>query len=425
MAIHYRRIADYLRSALASRDPSQIERLRPRTGERPARVPGGTALTDDAIDARWSLAGMPAPAREALADERTMREREAYARNIENFIGTVRLPVGLAGPLRVNGVHALGDYYVPLATTEAALVASYSRGALVITDSGGCSCAVLNEGVTRAPGFAFETLADAVTFVAWASMSFTGIKEAAATTTKHGELVDMNLTVEGNHVHVQLEFLTGDAAGQNMVTIATEAVCAHLVEHSPVRPRYWFVEANMSGDKKATTHSFMSVRGKKVSAEVNVPARVIEGRLHTTAKAMADYARMSVMGGVMSGSIGVQGHYANGLAALFIACGQDAACVAEAAVGVTRFEVREDGGLYAAVTLPNLIVGTVGGGTQLPTQKACLDILGLSGSGHARAFAEVAAGLALAGELSIIAALTAGHFTRAHQRLARGTPPRS
>jgi len=237
----------------------------------------------------------------------------------------------------------------------------------------------------------------------------------------------MNLTVEGNNVHVQLEFLTGDAAGQNMVTIATEAACAHLVERSPVRPRYWFVEANMSGDKKATTHSFMSVRGKKVSAEVNVPAAVIERRLHTTAKAMADYARMSVMGGVMSGSIGVQGHYANGLAALFIACGQDAACVAEAAVGVTRFEVREDGGLYAAVTLPNLIVGTVGGGTKLPTQKACLDILGLSGTGHARAFAEVAAGLALAGELSIIAALTAGHFTRAHQRLARGVPapPRS
>jgi len=425
MAIHYRRIADYLRSALASRDPAQIERLRPRPGGHPPRVPGGTTLTEEAIAARWELQGMPAASRDALADERAIGEREAYARNIENFIGTVRVPVGLAGPLRVNGVHALGDYYVPLATTEAALVASYSRGALAITESGGCSCAVLNEGVTRAPGFAFETLADAVTFVAWASMSFEGIKQAAAQTTKHGELVDMNLTVEGNNVHVQLEFLTGDAAGQNMVTIATEAACAHLVERSPVRPRYWFVEANMSGDKKATTHSFMSVRGKKVSAEVNVPGALIEARLHTSAHAMSDYARMSVIGGVMSGSIGVQGHFANGLAALFVACGQDAACVAEAAVGVTRFEVRDDGGLYAAVTLPNLIVGTVGGGTQLPSQKACLNILGLAGPGHARAFAEVAAGLALAGELSIIGALTAGHFTRAHQNLARGPSPPS
>jgi hydroxymethylglutaryl-CoA reductase (NADPH) len=309
---------------------------------------------------------------------------------------------------------------VPLATTEAALVASYSRGAQLITDAGGCAAVVLNEGVTRAPGFAFETLGDAAVFVAWASMSFEAFKTVAGGTTRHGELVDMQLTVEGNHVHVRFEFMTGDASGQNMVTIATDAICRHIVEGSPVRPRYWFVEANMSGDKKATTHSFMSVRGKKVSAEVNVPGALIEERLHTTARVMSDYASMSVLGGVMSGSIGVQGHYANGLAALFIACGQDAACVAEAAVGVTRFEVRDDGGLYAAVTLPNLIVGTVGGGTRLPSQQACLDILGLAGPGHARAFAEVAAALALAGELSIIGALTAGHFTRAHQQLARG-----
>jgi hydroxymethylglutaryl-CoA reductase (NADPH) len=421
MAIHYRRIADYLRSTLAGRGPEELVRLQPRHQAPPPRIPAGSALTEHAVDARWALPGLPAAARAELADERTMREREAYARNIENFIGTVRVPVGLAGPLRVNGAHALGDYYVPLATTEAALVASYSRGSVVITEAGGCSCAVLNEGVSRAPGFAFATLGEAAAFVAWASMSFPAFKEAAGKTTMHGELVDMQLNVEGNNVHAQLEFMTGDAAGQNMVTIAAEAICAHIVEHSPVRPRYWFVEANMSGDKKATTHSFMTVRGKKVSAEVNIPASLIEGRLHTTARAMADYARMSVLGGVMSGSIGVQGHFANGLAALFVACGQDAACVAEAAVGVTRFEVREDGGLYAAVTLPNLIVGTVGGGTQLPTQRACLEILGLAGSGHARAFAEVAAGLALAGELSIIGALSAGQFTRAHQRLARGT----
>jgi hydroxymethylglutaryl-CoA reductase (NADPH) len=207
-----------------------------------------------------------------------------------------------------------------------------------------------------------------------------------------------------------------------MVTIATEAVCRYIEQHSPIKPRYWFVEANMSGDKKATTHSFMSVRGKKVSAEVVLPADLIERRLHTTSAAMLDYSRMSVLGGVMSGSIGVHGHYANGLAALFIACGQDAASVAEAAVGITRFEPWEDGGLYAAVTLPNVIVGTVGGGTGLPSQKACLDVLGLFGPGHSRAFAEVAAALSLAGELSIIGALAGGHFTSAHERLARGTP---
>ena len=330
--------------------------------------------------------------------------------------------MGLAGPLRVNGLHARGDFYVPLATTEAALVASYSRGATLVTEAGGCAALVLNEGVSRAPGFAFETLADAAMFVAWASQSIAAFQSVAEETTRHGRLVDMHLTVEGNHVYVALEFITGDASGQNMVTIATEAVCRYIEQHSPIRPRYWFVEANMSGDKKATTHSFMSVRGKKVSAEVVVPADLVERRLHTTPAAMCDYSRMSVLGGVMSGSIGVQGHYANGLAALFIACGQDAASVAEAAVGVTRLELQDDGALYAAVTLPNVIVGTVGGGTGLPSQKACLDLLGLAGPNHARAFAEVAAALVLAGELSIVGALAAGHFTSAHQRLARGVP---
>ncbi|HEY5595684.1 MAG TPA: 3-hydroxy-3-methylglutaryl-CoA reductase, partial [Candidatus Bipolaricaulota bacterium] len=163
-----------------------------------------------------------------------------------------------------------------------------------------------------------------------------------------------------------------------------------------------------------------SVRGKKVTAEVTVPAALIEKRLHTTPTKMVHYWRMSGIGGVLSGSIGIQGHYANGLAALYIACGQDAACVAESAVGVTRFEVIEDGALYAAVTLPNLIVGTVGGGTGLPSQRACLELLKLAGPGHAQALAELCAGLCLAGELSIIGALCSGDFTRAHQVLSRG-----
>jgi hydroxymethylglutaryl-CoA reductase (NADPH) len=419
MAIHYRRVADYLKTALAGREMADLDGLRPRRAPPSPRIPTGK----DDVAARWALPGLPASARAALADEPRGADGGPYVRNIENFIGTVRTPVGLAGPLRVNGTWARGDFYVPLATTEAALVASYSRGAQAITEAGGCTAIVLNEGVTRAPAFVFDTLPEAAAFGAWASMSFESLKAVAGETTRHGELVDMHLTVEGNHVHVQLEFTTGDAAGQNMVTFATDAVCRWLVDRSPISPRRWFVEANMSGDKKATTQSFMSVRGKKVSAEAVLPAALIDARLHTTAGEMARYASMSVLGGVMSGSIGVQGHYANGLAALFIACGQDAACVAEAAVGVTRFEVREDGALYAAVTLPNVIVGTVGGGTHLPAQKACLDILGLSGDGHARAFAEVAAAVALAGEISIIAALAAGQFTQAHQRLARGTTP--
>lgn len=419
MATHYRRIAAYLRQAFGARGLEEATRLAPRHDDAPPRVPGAASMSDDALADRWGLPGVPASARAQLADAETLAVRDAYAHNIEHFVGTVKVPVGLAGPLRVNGAHAHGDFYVPLATTEAALVASYSRGALTVTESGGCAAVVLNEGVSRAPGFVFHTLTEAALFVAWATGAFESFREAAAATTRHGELVDMDLTVEANHVHLRLDFTTGDASGQNMVTIATDAVCEYIAAQSPVRPVRWYVEANTSGDKKATTHSFMTVRGKKVSAEVSVPASVLEHRLHTTARAMADYSHMAAIGGVMSGSIGVQGHYANGLAALFIACGQDAACVAEAAVGVTRFEANDDGSLYAAVTLPSMIVGTVGGGTGLPSQRACLDILGLGGPGHARAFAEVAAAVALAGELSIIGALTAGHFTRAHRKLAR------
>ena len=425
MAAHYRRIADYLRGSFGNRRLEEdAALLRPRfESTPPPHVPRGCALTplsDEAMSGRWALPGMPPSSREALADPCTLAERDSYARTVENFIGTVKVPVGLAGPLRVNGLNASGVFYVPLATTEAALVASYSRGAQLLTDAGGCAAVVLNEGVSRAPAFAFETLADAAQFAGWATRSFDAFCAVARETTRHGQLVDMRLAVEGNHVHLIFEFLTGDASGQNMATIAADAICRYIEGHTPIPWRHWFVEGNLSGDKKATMQSLMNVRGRKVSAEVVLSRGLLEERLHTTAERMLDYWRMSVVGGVMTGSIGVQGHYANGLAAMFIACGQDAACVAEAAVGVTRFEPSGDGGLYAAVTLPNLIVGTVGGGTRLPSQRACLDILGLAGSGHARAFAEVAAAVALAGEISITGALAAGEFTRAHQRLARG-----
>ena len=421
MSTDYRRVADFLRDAVATKPPEQIAKLNPHHDPPPPRMPSGSDITPESIESRWRVPGLPTAAREALLDDRTAAEAQLYVRNIENFVGAVRVPLGLIGPLRVNGLNANGDYYVPLATTEAALIASHSRGARLITEAGGCTAILLNEGVCRAPGFAFDSIVDAALFVAWATTQMETFRRIASETTRHGRLIDLQITLEGNHVYLGFEFTTGDASGQNMVTIATDAICQFIATSAPTHPRYYFVEANLSGDKKATTHSFATVRGRKVTAEVRLSAEMVTTRLHTTTARMMDYWRMSALGGVMSGSIGVQGHYANGLAGLFIATGQDAACVAEAAVGVTRFEPLEDGGLYASVTLPNLIVGTVGGGTGLPTQRACLEIMGLAGAGHARALAEVAAALALAGELSITGALAAGHFTDAHRRLSRGT----
>lgn len=407
----------HLQRLLDDRDAAEALRGMESSSEPlPPRIPGASLVTPEALDRRWALLSHAAEAAPVIRNSPSL---EVYAGNIENLIGTVSVPVGLAGPLRVNSPQGSRDFYVPLATTEAALVASYTRGCQVIGESGGCAVITLAEGVSRAPAFVFDNLREAGAFVAWALEHQADFVREAEATTRHGKLLDMRCTVEGNHVYLNFEFHTGDASGQNMVTIATQAICDFIAANTPVTPRHLFVESNLSGDKKASAQSFQTVRGRKVTAETLVPAGVLQKRLHVNAATMEEYWRVSALGGVQSGTVGVQGHYANGLAALFLATGQDVACVSEAAVGITRFEARTDGSLYAAVTLPNLIVGTVGGGTRLPTQSACLDILGLRGAGNARTLAEVAAALALAGELSIIAALGAGHFTRAHKKLAR------
>lgn len=398
--------------------PALAERLAPKAGEISKGVERGAAVDADALERRWAPLDASLSARAALLDPWTLERADAYRHNVENLIGTVKVPVGLAGPVRVNGAHAQGEYFIPLATTEAALVASYNRGAQLITEAGGCAAVVVSEGMTRAPGFVFDTLHEAGHFVAWVMANLPDVRRVGEATTRHGHLTDVRVTLEGSNVYLIFEFTTGDAAGQNMVTIATQAICEFILEMCPTVPRRWYVESNHSGDKKASAQAFTTVRGRSVTAEVLVPRRLVEARLHTTPSAMADYWRVSAVGGVMSGTIGVQGHYANGLTALFLACGQDVACVAESALGVTRLELRGTD-LYASVTLPTLAVGTIGGGTSLPSQRACLELLGLAGAGHANAFAEVAGAVALAGELSIVGALVANEFTRAHSSLAR------
>lgn len=421
MSIDHRSASATLEAMLRDQTPADLKaRLAPRHEAGPDRLPGGGSVAAADIEARWRVLPRSESARPVLLDEQTRDAAQVFARNIENFVGTVKVPVGIAGPLRVNGTYAGGDYYVPLATTEAALVASYNRGTRVISESGGCSAILLHEGVIRAPGFAFTTLAEAGEFVAWAVRAVDELREVAAQTSRHARLRDLRVNMEGNNVYLIFEFTTGDAAGQNMVTIATDAICQFIAAQSPVRARYAFVEANHSGDKKASQQSFLGGRGRSVTCECVIAETTVRERLHTTPEMMANYWRMSAVGGVLSGTIGVQGHYANGLAAVYLACGQDVACVAESAVGVTRFELTDDGALYASVMLPNLIVGTLGGGTSLPSQHACLDLLGLAGAGHANAFAEVCAALSLAGELSIVGAIVAGHFSSAHERLARG-----
>ncbi|PCJ65642.1 MAG: 3-hydroxy-3-methylglutaryl-CoA reductase [Bacteroidetes bacterium] len=339
--------------------------------------------------------------------------------NIENFIGTTTIPTGVAGPLRINGSEAKGDFYVPLATTEGALVASYHRGAKATLLSGGIATVCLTEGVKRSPLFGFKTIELGIRFLMWVTQVKDKFPDIVAQHTSHGKLNDVQLNIEGNHIILTFEYLTGDASGQNMVTICTDAICHYLIEHTPIKPSYWYVEGNYSGDKKASVLSFSTVRGKKVTAECVVKAAVLKDVLKTTAKSVAKYWTASIVSVVQTGSIGAQGHFANGLTALFMATGQDVACVSEAAVGVTRMEVVNDDDLYISVMLPNLIVGTIGGGTKFATQQECLALMDCVGLGKARKFAEICAGLLLCGELSIASALAEGHFTSAHQSLGR------
>ena len=422
MVTTFQQGANHLPQLLAERSEEEWrERVRPRFGNAGPSMPGRALISPQLVDERWKI--LSAGARHQLLDPQTQRQMESYAHNVEHFVGTAKVPSGIAAPLRVNGLFASGVFYVPLATTEAALVASYGRGAGIVSAAGGASAMLLSEGVSRSPVFAFSGIEEMGLFLGWLLHHQDDIRQAAEATTRHGRLVNLQVNVESNHVYLILTFSTGDAAGQNMVTIATDAALNWIVERSPVKPRATYVEANFSGDKKASAQSFQAVRGRKVTAEVILPAELVIRGLHTTPERMLDYSRVATMGAVLSGTLGAQGHYANALAALFIACGQDVACVAEAAVGTTSCELVPEGGLRVSVTLPNLIVGTVGGGTSLPSQRACLELLGLAGPGHARAFAEVAAALCLAGEISIIGAISAGEFTRAHARLARTSPP--
>lgn len=353
-----------------------------------------------------------------LCDPASLAHAEAYTANIENYIGTVKVPLGVVGPMRINGLHANGDFFAPLATTEAALIASYARGADITSKADGISTALLSDSLVRGPAFIFKNILESGQFVAWVCDNIEALKAQAETTTRYGKLIGIEPFIDSDTVFLLCRYTTGDAAGQNMVTVATQAMCEYIEETCPIKSLHWFIEANFSGDKKATFLGMHGGRGRKVTASIEVSEKLLNRYLHITSETLLRYCQAANLGAMLSGQFGVQAHYANALAAFYIATGQDAACVSESSVGITRIEPREDG-IFMSVTLPNIIVGSVGGGTSLPSQSAALSIVGLKGEGNAAAIAEVTAALCLCGELSILGAIAAGHFTRAHKKLAR------
>ena len=404
-----------------SKNEDVYEKLRPISDKPvPEHIPQGNGF--NFIEKRWEILGVSDNNKNAVLDPlntASIELNDEYPFIIENYVGTIKVPVGIAGPLRINGSYAHGDFYIPLATLEPTMVASYSRGAQCISEAGGCTALLLEEGVTRSPGFKFKNIIEATQFLSWVIQHYDELKKEAETTTRFGKLIEMKTHMCGNQVFLIFEYSTRDAIGQNMVTIATQVILDLIKAKCPIIPEFFTIDANMSSDKKPSFQAFQTVRGRKVTVEATIPAKIISQFLNSTPELMVEHSNMGKHGAISMGTIGVNGHFANALAAIYIACGQDAACVAESCVGTTYLELNKEGDLYASAILPNIMVGTVGKGVNLPSQKSCMDILGVEGKGKANAFSEICASVCLAGELSMIAALSVNEFTSAHVRLAR------
>jgi NADP-dependent 3-hydroxy-3-methylglutaryl-CoA reductase len=354
--------------------------------------------------------------------ERTGLDAQTLVGNVENFVGSVEVPVGLAGPLLFVGDAARGSIVAPLATSEGALVASASRGARALTKSGGVTTTVLSQTMTRAPAFEFADIATAQRFTAWLHEHRGQLQEQVGLVSRYTRLIDVEPYQIGRHLHVRFAFETADAAGQNMTTAATWQICRWLTDvladEENLRPRHMLLEGNLSGDKKVTAGSVLAGRGSRVTAECRLSRDAVAAVLKTTPEAMVRSHAAAVLGAQQAGMTGYGANAANIVAALFLATGQDVACVHESGVSIFSLEMDGDD-LIATILLPNLVVGTVGGGTALPHQRDLLDVLGCAGAGGVRRFAEIVAGFALALDVSTMAAVVSGQFAEAHQRLGR------
>ncbi|MEA2560946.1 MAG: hydroxymethylglutaryl-CoA reductase [Acidobacteriota bacterium] len=340
--------------------------------------------------------------------------------NIENPIGAVQVPVGVAGPLLVRGEEADGIFYVPMATTEGTLVRSYERGAMAITRAGGAVVRLFVDENRLSPLFIFPGIAEAAEFVRGLPRHFESLKAEAEATTGHGRLLRIEPHPIGRQVMVHFCYSTGDASGMNMVAKATDCACRWLVAKG-IAPDFYLFSA-LDSEKHASSSLFLGGKGKKLVAGARIPAKIVSSYLGTTAQRMLEFWDSNVLGQFHAGSTTCNAHYANGLAALFIACGQDVANVANSAVGLTRIEVLDGGDLYATVTLPSLTVATVGGGTSLGTARGCLEMLGCLGNGKAHKLAEIVAAFLLGGEISLLAAISAGELVGAHEAYGRNRP---
>ncbi|MCH7666373.1 MAG: hydroxymethylglutaryl-CoA reductase (NADPH) [Acidobacteria bacterium] len=367
----------------------------------------------------------------ARTGEYTLDAGRAASRHCENFIGAAQIPIGITGPLSVRGRYVAPDeeLYVPLATTEGALIASTNRGCRAIREAGGAVVRVEDVGMTRAPVFRSRGIEDTQRFLHWVDENQDRIREITESTSNHLELLEIRSQVFGSSIYLRFRFRTGDAMGMNMATVACDRVIRDLIEPETGLPCL-ALSGNFCVDKKPSAINFLEGRGKRVWAEVELSGDILEGSLRTSARDLVEVQyRKNLLGSIAAGSMGYNAHFANILAAFFIATGQDVAQVVEGSMGVTTIEARGEDGVIAAVYMPDLPLGAVGGGTALDTQAEALAMIGVSPGAGPRAgekgaaamrLAEIVGATVLAGELSLLAAFTSSDLARAHQELGRG-----
>ena len=345
-----------------------------------------------------------------------------YKNNIEKYIGTMKIPIGLVGPVLVNGKYAKGIFHVPLATTEGALVASYDRGSRICRMAGGVTAYLSRDSVSRAPGFTLDNFEEAARFGAWLETKFQVFSDITASASRYAKLLNMEVVQKSKYISLVLDYYTGNASGQNMVTVCSQKIIDYIKENSPVEIRLNLVEGGLSSDKTPSYYSVIKGRGKSVFAEAIIPKKIVEKKLNTTVQDMFDAYSAFTSLSKIRGDIAMNFHCANALAAFYMACGQDVACTAESSVANTSFSCTKDGDLHVSLSMPVLMTATVGGGTGLPTSSACLRVMGIrqDDENGARKLAEILAAICLAGEISITGAMAAGEFTRAHVRHGRG-----
>lgn len=338
--------------------------------------------------------------------------------NIEHFIGVAQVPIGLAGPLKINGEHAQGDFLIPLATSEGTLVASYNRGIKIMNLSGGVTTTVVGDAMQRAPVFVFGNAREARDFVRWVNHNFETIKEQADGTSSVARLQDIDSYLSNKFAFLRFNFHTGDAAGQNMVGRATFAASSWIIDNYAGIQNF-YLESNFATDKKASWINIARTRGKRVTAEATVKRDVLIENMRVEPEKLFYHYGVASIGGFMSGVNNNGAHSANGITAMFIATGQDVANVSESSAGLLYCEMTKDGDLYISLTIPSLIVATYGGGVGLATQRECLEMLGCVGKGKVNKLAEIVAAVALAGEISLAAAISSSDWVSSHEKYGR------